>query len=246
MGAYLDTVLPVYGEHFADWWHDRLVPEMQRNFAYLEEQLDAADQMSLAETATLLEDAIDVHDRHWKIHWMLNFAQLSATLRPPGGDGGDPRHGRRGAARAAPELGVRPQLGLDRGAVADEERGPRRHRAARGVRAGAGRRHRGRAPGERPRAPVHRRADRAVPARVRLARRLEPRVHLPDGPRADRAGPRADPRLPRAPTTTTRPRSTRCARDIEAASERDPRRPGRRRTRARCAPPTRSTCGWRR
>ncbi len=81
MGAYLDTVLPVYGERFADWWHDRLVPEMQRNFVYLEEQLDAADQMSLAETATLLEDAIDVHDRHWKIHWMLNFAQLSATLR---------------------------------------------------------------------------------------------------------------------------------------------------------------------
>ena len=36
--------------------------------------------MSLAETATLLEDAIDIHDRHWKIHWMLNFAQLSATL----------------------------------------------------------------------------------------------------------------------------------------------------------------------
>jgi phosphohistidine swiveling domain-containing protein len=80
MGAYLDTVLPVYGEHFADWWRDRLVPEMQRNFAYIEERLDAADGMSLAETATLLEDAIDIHDRHWKIHWMLNFAQLSATL----------------------------------------------------------------------------------------------------------------------------------------------------------------------
>jgi phosphohistidine swiveling domain-containing protein len=81
MGAYLDTVLPVYGEHFADWWRDRLVPEMQRNFAYLEERLDAARDMSLAETATLLEDAIDIHDRHWKIHWMLNFAQLSATLK---------------------------------------------------------------------------------------------------------------------------------------------------------------------
>ena len=37
--------------------------------------------MSLAEAATLLEDAIDIHDRHWKIHWMLNFAQLSATLK---------------------------------------------------------------------------------------------------------------------------------------------------------------------
>jgi len=80
MGAYLDTVLPVYGEHFADWWRDRLVPEMQRNFAYLEGQLDRADQMTLAEMATLLEDGIDIHDRHWKIHWMLNFAQLSATL----------------------------------------------------------------------------------------------------------------------------------------------------------------------
>jgi len=80
MGAYLDTVLPVYGEQFADWWRDRLVPEMDRNFAYLESRLDTADTMSLAEAACLLEDAIDVHDRHWKIHWMLNFAQLSATL----------------------------------------------------------------------------------------------------------------------------------------------------------------------
>jgi pyruvate,water dikinase len=80
MGKYLDTVLPVYGEHFADWWRDRLVPEMQRNFDYLEGRLDEADRMSLAELATLLEDAIDIHDRHWKIHWMLNFAQLSATL----------------------------------------------------------------------------------------------------------------------------------------------------------------------
>jgi len=80
MRTYLDTVLPVYGQHFADWWRERLVPEMQRNFAYLEERLDAAGDASLPELATLLEDAIDIHDRHWKIHWMLNFAQLSATL----------------------------------------------------------------------------------------------------------------------------------------------------------------------
>ena len=80
MGAYLDTVLPVYGANFADWWRDRLVPEMERNFDYLEAQLDRAGEMSLAEVACLLEDAIDIHDRHWKIHWMLNFAQLSATL----------------------------------------------------------------------------------------------------------------------------------------------------------------------
>jgi phosphohistidine swiveling domain-containing protein len=81
MGAYLDTVLPVYGRDFADWWRDRLRPEMERNFTFLEARLDAADGMDLAEVACLLEDAIDVHDRHWKIHWMLNFAQLSATLK---------------------------------------------------------------------------------------------------------------------------------------------------------------------
>jgi phosphohistidine swiveling domain-containing protein len=80
MGAYLDTVLPVYGRDFADWWRDRLRPEMERNFAFLESRLDAVDRMDLADVACLLEDAIDIHDRHWKIHWMLNFAQLSATL----------------------------------------------------------------------------------------------------------------------------------------------------------------------
>src|SRR5437867_5966121 len=81
MGPYLHIVLPVYGRDFADWWRDRLRPEMERNFAFLEARLDAAASMDLADVACLLEDAIDVHDRHWKIHWMLNFAQLSATLK---------------------------------------------------------------------------------------------------------------------------------------------------------------------
>lgn len=80
IGAYLGTVLPVYGLKFTDWWRTRFVPEMQRNFDYIEGMLDQKDQLSLAELAVLLEDAIDMHDRHWKIHWMLNFAQLSATL----------------------------------------------------------------------------------------------------------------------------------------------------------------------
>ena len=80
IGKYLDAVLPVYGMEFADSWRDRLVPEMDRNFAFLEGMLDRKDELSLAQVAVLLEDAIDIHDRHWKIHWMLNFAQLSATL----------------------------------------------------------------------------------------------------------------------------------------------------------------------
>jgi pyruvate,water dikinase len=80
IGAYLGAVLPVYGANFVAWWRERFVPEMQRNFDYIEGVLDRKDELSLAELAVLLEDAIDMHDRHWKIHWMLNFAQLSATL----------------------------------------------------------------------------------------------------------------------------------------------------------------------
>jgi pyruvate,water dikinase len=50
---------------------------MTRNF----ERFDSYDydSASLVELAILLEDAIDMHDRHWQIHWVLNFAQFSAT-----------------------------------------------------------------------------------------------------------------------------------------------------------------------
>src|ERR687889_414886 len=77
IGAYLGWVLPSYAENFLDWWRDRLRPELERNF----ERLDSfdTDAASLLDLAILLEDAIDVHDRAWKIHWMLNFAQFSST-----------------------------------------------------------------------------------------------------------------------------------------------------------------------
>jgi phosphohistidine swiveling domain-containing protein len=77
IGAYLGGVLPHYAYNFLDWWRERLRPEMDRNFAYLDGQ--DTDAMGMVELAVLLEDAIDIHDRHWKIHWMLNFAQFSST-----------------------------------------------------------------------------------------------------------------------------------------------------------------------
>jgi phosphohistidine swiveling domain-containing protein len=78
IGVHLAWVLPHYAANFLDWWRERLRPEIERNFAYL----DGYDKehASLLELAVLLEDAIDVHDRHWKIHWMLNFAQFSSTV----------------------------------------------------------------------------------------------------------------------------------------------------------------------
>jgi len=78
IGAYLGWALPHYAENFLDWWRDRLRPEIERNFEYLDGyDMEAA---SLVELAVLLEDAIDIHDRHWKVHWMLNFAQFSSTV----------------------------------------------------------------------------------------------------------------------------------------------------------------------
>jgi pyruvate,water dikinase len=78
IGAYLGFVLPHYAANFLDWWRQRLRPEIERNFAYLDGH--DTESASLVELAVLLEDAIDIHDRHWKIHWMLNFAQFSATM----------------------------------------------------------------------------------------------------------------------------------------------------------------------
>ena len=77
IGAYLGWVLPEYAGNFLAWWRERLRPEIERNFEYLDGiDYDAA---KMREMAVYLEDAIDVHDRHWKIHWMLNFAQFSST-----------------------------------------------------------------------------------------------------------------------------------------------------------------------
>src|SRR2546429_4014540 len=74
----MGAVLPHYAQSFLDWWRERLRPEMEHTFAYLD-NYDTASA-GLIELAVLLEDAIDIHDRHWKIHWMLNFAQFSSTL----------------------------------------------------------------------------------------------------------------------------------------------------------------------
>ncbi|TNM63172.1 PEP-utilizing protein [Streptomyces sp. NP160] len=77
IGSYLGWTLPYYADNFLEWWRGRLRPEIERNF----ERLDGYDYdgASLLELAILLEDAIDVHDRHWQIHWVLNFAQFSST-----------------------------------------------------------------------------------------------------------------------------------------------------------------------
>ena len=93
IGAYLGAVLPTYGANFPDWWRDRLVPEMARNLAYLEEKIDDYENIPLMEWAMILEDAIDIARSPLE-------DPLDAQLRAAVVDTGAARRARRGAAAA--------------------------------------------------------------------------------------------------------------------------------------------------
>ena len=129
---------------------------------------------------------------------------LDDQLRPVLGHARAQRDDRRGQGRGrpgpprAPAVLVRePQLGLDRGALADEGGGQGRRRARGRVRERHRRRDHGRPRGLRARPPLHPGARRSLPRRVRAQVDLVARVHLPAVVRAARADPAGRARLPR-------------------------------------------------
>lgn len=78
LGPYFGMVMPVYADKFLDWWKRRLLPEIQRNFEYLD--TFPVDTSSLPELMILLEDAIDIQERHFRLHWVLNLAQFQSSM----------------------------------------------------------------------------------------------------------------------------------------------------------------------
>ena len=70
--------MPVYADKFLGWWKRRYLPEIERNFEYLDSF--PMDPSSLPELMILLEDAIDIQERHFRLHWMLNLAQFQSSL----------------------------------------------------------------------------------------------------------------------------------------------------------------------
>ena len=116
------------------------VPEMSRNF----DRFDSYDYdgASLVELAVLLEDAIDMHDRHWSIHWVLNFAQFSSTMDLNAAVAEAKGEGDHSALMGRLQTStVEPQLGLHRGALEDQgadQEGPGRGRPRRSSRPTAG------------------------------------------------------------------------------------------------------------
>ena len=75
---YYNMVMPVYADKFLDWWKRRYLPEILRNFEYLDSF--PADNASLPELMILMEDAIDIQERHFRLHWMLNLAQVQSSI----------------------------------------------------------------------------------------------------------------------------------------------------------------------
>ena len=208
IGSYLGWVLPHYAEHFLDWWRDRLRPELERNFARLDE-FDT-DGASMLDLAVLLEDAIDVHDRAWKIHWMLNFAQfssttaLNATIEEVHGEADPGLMGRLQSSVEDRNWDSIEDLWRMKEEIKDDDG------AARGVRGrGDGARRARRAGGLRARAAVRRGAADARTSR-RSATRRSGRTSSSSRPgsRTRRRSSRRSAATSR-PTTTTRPTSSR-------------------------------------
>ncbi len=78
LGPYYGWIMPTYADNFLDWWNNRYLPEMLRNFEYLDD-FDT-ESATLQELMVFLEEAIDIQERHFRIHWILNLAQFQSSM----------------------------------------------------------------------------------------------------------------------------------------------------------------------
>lgn len=78
IAPYYGMVMPTYAAKFLDWWRDRYIPEVKRNFEYLDSF--PAETATLPELMIHLEEALDIQERHFRLHWILNLAQFQASI----------------------------------------------------------------------------------------------------------------------------------------------------------------------
>ncbi len=77
-GKYYGWIMPTYATNFMTWWKERYLPEILRNFEYID-NFDA-EHATLQELMIYLEEAIDIQERHFRLHWILNWAQFTASM----------------------------------------------------------------------------------------------------------------------------------------------------------------------
>ncbi|MDD3823904.1 MAG: PEP-utilizing enzyme [Sphaerochaetaceae bacterium] len=77
-GKYYGWIMPTYATNFLDWWENRYLPEVFTNFKYIDE-FDA-ENATLPELMIYLEEMIDIQERNFRLHWVLNWAQFQASM----------------------------------------------------------------------------------------------------------------------------------------------------------------------
>ncbi|HOV79036.1 MAG TPA: PEP-utilizing enzyme [Bacillota bacterium] len=78
LAHYYSRVMPIYAENFLKWWEERYLPEIMNNVKYLDNF--PYETSSIPELLIHMEDALDIQERHFKIHWILNLAQFQAFI----------------------------------------------------------------------------------------------------------------------------------------------------------------------
>lgn len=78
IAPYYMMVMPTYAQEFTKWWEERYLPEVKRNFEYLD--TFPTETATLPELMIFLEEALDIQERHFRLHWILNLAQFQASL----------------------------------------------------------------------------------------------------------------------------------------------------------------------
>jgi phosphohistidine swiveling domain-containing protein len=78
LGPYYGWIMNTYASKFLEWWNERYLPEISRNFEYLD--TFPTEEASLQELMVFLEEAIDIQERHFRLHWILNLAQFQSSM----------------------------------------------------------------------------------------------------------------------------------------------------------------------
>jgi len=78
LGPYYMWIMSTYADKFLEWWQGRYLPEIMRNFEYID-NFDT-ESATLQELMVYLEEAIDMQYRHFCIHWILNLAQFQSSM----------------------------------------------------------------------------------------------------------------------------------------------------------------------
>lgn len=77
-GKYYGWIMPTYATHFLTWWENRYLPETLKNFEYID-NFDT-ENATLPELMIYLEEMLDIQERHFRLHWILNWAQFTASM----------------------------------------------------------------------------------------------------------------------------------------------------------------------